>query len=204
MWEKGIQIWSGHLGKVVLSDVICLNSSKSLLLGHQMVCRSSQDLVLSLDVSHEGNSLFPGVWQHKCWSAVPDKGLSRKARKCFRGCLFQQMKNPGCKLWCIRLLSPGSSLGKDCSTKAWLVLMETVRPLHHWRISSFINCASDEAGTKCIGHPVSISKDERVWVPSSNALGQCVAWGQGIWKVSTNFARWVLIVLLVCVTENQR
>ena len=30
-----------------------------------MVCRSSQGLVLSLDVLHESKSLFSGVWQHK-------------------------------------------------------------------------------------------------------------------------------------------
>lgn len=37
---------------------------------HQMVCRSNQSLVLSLDGSQESKSLFLGVWQHKDQLAI--------------------------------------------------------------------------------------------------------------------------------------
>ena len=40
------------------------------------MCRSSQGLVFSLDVTRESKSLFLGVWQHKGWLMVPDRGLS--------------------------------------------------------------------------------------------------------------------------------
>lgn len=44
--SKGKKAWSSHLRKAV----ICFNSWKSLLSGHQLVHRSSWGLVLSLDV----------------------------------------------------------------------------------------------------------------------------------------------------------
>lgn len=46
-----------------------------------MVCRSSEDLVLSLDVSCKFRSLFPGVWQPKGWLPVPGRGPSSKVQK---------------------------------------------------------------------------------------------------------------------------
>lgn len=44
------------------SGIICFHSGKSELWGHQMVCRASQGLVLSLHVSCESETLVPGVW----------------------------------------------------------------------------------------------------------------------------------------------
>ena len=58
------QALSRCLGKAISSNV-CLNSSKSLLSGQQMICRSGQDLVFSLCVSQEYYSPFPRVWPHK-------------------------------------------------------------------------------------------------------------------------------------------
>ena len=42
--------------------------------------RFSQGLVLFWDVSCEMKSLFPGVWQHKGWLAVPESGLSSEIK----------------------------------------------------------------------------------------------------------------------------
>ena len=61
-----LQAWSGYHGKAVSSDV-CFNSRKSLLLGHQMICGSSQCLVLSGGMSHESMNLFLGILWHKNW-----------------------------------------------------------------------------------------------------------------------------------------
>lgn len=52
-----------------------LQFQKSLLSGYQMVFRSSQGLVLCLDVAHESKSLFSGVWQHKRGLIVPNRSL---------------------------------------------------------------------------------------------------------------------------------
>ena len=43
-----------------------------------MECRSSQVLVLSVNVTHGSKDLFFAVWQHRGWLTVPDKGLSNK------------------------------------------------------------------------------------------------------------------------------
>ena len=84
---------SRHLRKVVSSDVICFNSRKPLLSGHQSAYRSGQGLVLSLDVSCESKGLFSGVWWHKGWLEVPDKVLSSKVEESLSGgVFFQQMK----------------------------------------------------------------------------------------------------------------
>ena len=65
--DKLQQAWNGYFGKDVSSDVICFNSGKSWLSGHQMMCRSSQGLALSLSVSCESKSQFLVVWWHKGW-----------------------------------------------------------------------------------------------------------------------------------------
>lgn len=76
-WEMQVRALSVHgrerknepgpviLGKWSLSDV-CFNFWK-LLSGHQVVCRSSLRLVLSLDVTCESRSLFLEIWWHKSW-----------------------------------------------------------------------------------------------------------------------------------------
>lgn len=43
-------------------------------LSDHMVCKSSQGLILPLDVSHEFKSPFPQVWQLKGWLTLPDRG----------------------------------------------------------------------------------------------------------------------------------
>ena len=87
------QAWPGYLEKAVSSDVICSNSGKSLLSGHQMICRSSQGLELSLSVPHESKSLFLGVLRHKGWSAVPDRGLSTEVKGSSFGSIFSNRQN---------------------------------------------------------------------------------------------------------------
>lgn len=49
----------------ISSDVVCSGAGKSGFSGHQMVCRSSQAVVLSLEGSHGSRSLFSGVCQHR-------------------------------------------------------------------------------------------------------------------------------------------
>ena len=35
----------------------------------------------------------------------------------------------------------------------------------YWNVSPFISCEAKDAGAKCSGNPVTISKDESLWVP---------------------------------------
>ena len=85
--------WSEHLGKAVSSGVVCFNFRKSSPLGHQVVCRSSQGWVLSLDLLCESWSLFPGVWQHQDSLAAPEKGLLSKAEESLaRGDSFNRQR----------------------------------------------------------------------------------------------------------------
>ena len=49
---------------------------------------SSQGFMLSLDVSHESRSLFPGVWWHKGGLAVLDKGFSSEIEESPSGGVF--------------------------------------------------------------------------------------------------------------------
>lgn len=79
--------------------------------------------------------------------------------------LFQQVKSPGCSLWCCWSLSPGNMLLRDCSAKVWLFSTETSRS-----ISLLTSYGSEEAWPKCIGHPVIISKGESLWVPKMGDL----------------------------------
>ena len=65
------QAWSRDLGKALSSDVFYFTSRKSLLSGHQMTCRSSQGLALSLGVSCEHMDS-----QHQDCSAVLDRLFS--------------------------------------------------------------------------------------------------------------------------------
>ena len=44
--------------------------------------------MLSLDVSHESRSLFPGVWWHKGGLAVLDKGFSSEIEESPSGGVF--------------------------------------------------------------------------------------------------------------------
>ena len=52
-----------------------------------MMCRSSQDMALSLGVSCESKSLL-GVWWHKGWLAVHDRGLSSEVEESSSGGVF--------------------------------------------------------------------------------------------------------------------
>lgn len=71
----------GKLSHQMLSAASILGN----LYFHQMVCRSSQSLVLSLDGSQESKSLFLGVWQHKDQLAIHYKGPSREVQKNLSG-----------------------------------------------------------------------------------------------------------------------
>lgn len=51
-------------------------------------CAGDQDLVLSLDVTHESKSLLLGVWQHKDWLTVPDRGLFNGVEESLSGDIF--------------------------------------------------------------------------------------------------------------------
>ena len=63
-----------------------------LFSGHQMVCRSSQGLVLSLDASCESKSPFPGVWWHKDCLAVPDEAFPERLES-LSGDVFSNRRN---------------------------------------------------------------------------------------------------------------
>ena len=49
---------------------------------------------------------------------------------------------------------------KKTALSSVVILIEAVRPLQYWTISPFITCGSKEAGAKCIGHLITISKGE--------------------------------------------
>lgn len=68
------------------------------LSGYQLVCGSSQGLVLSSDVLCKSKSLFPRVWWQRIWLAVPDKGLSSEIEKSLLEVSFPMTKSPGCKV----------------------------------------------------------------------------------------------------------
>lgn len=74
----GIQAWSRHLEKAVSSNVLCVNSRNFQA---TTWCVGPASLGFSLDESHDSNSLFPGLWQHKGCLAVPNKGLSRETKE---------------------------------------------------------------------------------------------------------------------------
>lgn len=69
-----------------------------------------------------------------------------------------------------------------------------------WMLA-FISCGSKEAGIRCMGSPIVISKFENLWTPKGVDLRfrrtNSNANGQGIWRVSINFAHWVLMMWLV-------
>lgn len=49
--------------------------------------------MLSLGVSCNSKTLFPGVWQHKGWLAVPDKTLSNNVEENPSGGKFSKRQN---------------------------------------------------------------------------------------------------------------
>ena len=59
-------------------DVICFNSKKSLLSNNQMMCRSSQSLVLSLGVYLNTRIYFLAFGGIRFGKSIPDRGLSCK------------------------------------------------------------------------------------------------------------------------------
>lgn len=107
-------------------------------------------------------------------------------------------------MWCLRSWSPGNE--KDHSTKAQLFFIEVIRlfTIEVYLLSSTVGQRS------CRGQvhwtSVTISKGEslsvkgvdlRFWRSSGSAFGE------GIWRISTNFANWVLIVLLICSPNSE-
>lgn len=56
--------------------------------GYQMTRKSNEGLVLFFRVSHEPKSLFPGVWWHKGWLSVTNRGLSSKVEESLSGVVF--------------------------------------------------------------------------------------------------------------------
>ena len=55
--------------------------------------QASQGLVPSLSVSCESKSIFLGVWLHKGWLAVLDRGLSSKVEANSSGGIFSNRQN---------------------------------------------------------------------------------------------------------------
>lgn len=89
---------------------------------------------------------------------------------------------------------------KNCSTKAWLFLVEAIRPLKCWSFSLFISCGSKE-GVKCIVPPVIISKDESLWDPKGVSLRFRQCFQPSYFEELCKF--WVPIMWLVCSTKPE-
>lgn len=133
----------------VMLQMSCFNFGKSLLPSHQMM--NCQSLVLSfLSMVCESKSLFPGVWQQNDWLAVPDRGLSNK-RVLLRTILLMDKISRLQGLWCLSTSSSESPLWKHCYTKARLFLVEAIRPLQYWSISSVISCGSKKQEPRALG-----------------------------------------------------
>lgn len=147
----------------------------------------------------------------KNWLTEPDRGLSNEVEESLSGDVSSNTWN----LWFIRndawdLHLLGPCCKKVCSTKVWLFSIDFVRFLQHWSIFPFISCRSKEAGTKYVRHLVIILKIKCLWATKRINLRfrrtKGNAFGHGFWRVSTNFASWVLMMPLVHLTspENYR
>lgn len=101
-------------------------NSRPFIPGRQGVCRSSQGLVLSLEVLCESKSLFPGVWWLKSWLAVSDKVESFWIDEI-------SMLQDGV----LKVVISWGALWEDWATKAWLFLIEAIRPLQFWSSCPF-------------------------------------------------------------------
>ena len=89
-WQTSRRPGPAILGKLYLK------MSSALLLGNlyfQMMGMSSQRSMLSFSESHESKSLVLGLWQHKCWLAVPGKSLSHKLEESSYWGIFSSRKN---------------------------------------------------------------------------------------------------------------
>ena len=205
VWQTNFQqAWFGYPWKAVSSDVICFSSGKSLLLGHQMMCCPVR-VWCFLWVCHVNPSVPWSLVAH--WlGSITWWGLSIEVEESSSGGVFSNRWNlqvTKC-VWWLRSSLLESALWKDCSTKTLLFLIEAIWPLHYWTISSFISCGSEEPSALRV---LWLSKGESLWVPKGvdvrfrRTNGN--AFGQGIWRASTNFVNWVLIMPLVCSTKRE-
>ena len=102
------------------------------------------------------------------------------------------IKSSGCKEWCLK--SQGQT-EKNALLKHGHFYRSN-QHLWYWSIFPFISCGSKEAGAKCIGCSVIISKGESLWTPKGvyltfRKIGR-TNFAQGIWRTSVNVANWVL------------
>ena len=155
---------------------------------------SPEDVRVQLGVSLDSKIPLLGLWQQKCWLSVLNRGLSSEYEDISSEGFFSSRRNVQIARYDASGLQLPRTYWKDCYTKAWLFLLEAFAIL-------FISCESKEGGVKFIGHPMTVSKAKSVWVPkevdlrSGRTNGN--AYGQSIWKASTNFASWVLIIPLI-------
>lgn len=200
------QSWSRYLGKAVSSNAIS-NSEKSLLSGHQIVCRSSQGLVLSSGVWSEFKSICFGICCYKGWLAVSDRNLSSEIEEISsRGIFFPLDKISSLQGMMFRSLFFESTLWKDLSTKTWLFLVEVIRTLQYPVVPFYQlwdkRSRSQMNWTSCdyLKRKEWVYDFQKGWSwnlkgPNGSALGQ------DIWRAATNFTNWVLIMLLVHSTK---
>ena len=157
---------------VVSSDVICFSLGKSLFSGHQMMCRSSQDLALALGVSPESKSLFLGVWWHSLLSRTWWGSFQRVWKEFF---------------WSVFLIDEISKL-KGVMLKVVISWRCTVKRLPCQKTRLFL-----------VDTVLEYLCFYQLWVKGSGfRRTSSNAFGQGTWEASINFANWVLIILLVC------
>ena len=73
-----------------------------------------------------------------------------------------------------------------------VIFNRAIRPLQYWSIFPLISCGPKEARSKCIGHPVTVSKGESLRVPKVVNLRfrktNGSAFAQGVSRVSTDCA----------------
>lgn len=98
-------------GESCLCRCFLFQFEKYLCSCDQMGSRSSQGLVPSLNVSHGPKSPFPGIWQHRVWLAVSNKGLSRwGVEENLCGGVFPNRENLQFAGVMVKIIVPGSGL----------------------------------------------------------------------------------------------
>lgn len=179
----------------------------TLLSGHQRACRSvlsglgaSFRCVTWIQESILWSSVASGLVRSSWWKSFP-----ARLKRAFLEMSFPTDEISGLRGVRLTVIISRSVPREDAVPK-YRYFNEAVRPLQYWCVSPFVNWGSEEAGAKCMGRPVTTSKGESLRVPERVELRfrtNGSAFGRRSWKISSDFANWVLIVPLVCSTDAE-
>lgn len=100
------------------------------------------------------------------------------------------------------MLLPGSVLWKKGLYQS-IVIFNRNRSLQYWNISPFISQKSKEARASTLNYLKGCKSASSNGVDLTFRRTNNNVFGQGIWRISTNFATWILIVPLVNMTDPE-